>query len=46
MLKVAPASAKVSDIANAWGFWHMGDFAQKYRTFFGLNPLEQLRISS
>jgi AraC-like DNA-binding protein len=46
MLKVAPASAKVSDIANAWGFWHMGDFAQKYRTFFGLNPLEQLKISS
>ena len=46
MLKVAPTSARISDIANAWGFWHMGDFAQKYRASFGLYPTEQLKISS
>ena len=46
MLKVAPTSARISDIANAWGFWHMGDFAQKYRSFFGLYPAEQLKISN
>jgi AraC-like DNA-binding protein len=41
-LKKAPADAKISDIANIWGFWHMGDFAQKYRTLFGEYPSEQL----
>jgi AraC-like DNA-binding protein len=41
-LKNAPPDAKVSDIANIWGFWHMGDFAQKYRTLFGEYPTEQL----
>ena len=45
MLKNAPETAKVSDIANAWGFWHMGDFAQKYRRFFGINPAQQLMNS-
>lgn len=45
MLKNAPASAQVNDIANAWGFWHMGDFAHKYRQFFGLYPAEQLMRS-
>ena len=39
--KVAP-NAKISDVANAWGFWHMGDFAQKYRRLFGELPAEQL----
>jgi len=31
-----------SDIANVWGFWHMGDFAQRYRRLFGELPAEQL----
>ena len=46
MLKNAPETAKVSDIANAWGFWHMGDFAHKYRRFFGINPAQQLMNSA
>jgi len=28
----------VSDIANQFGFWHMGQFAHDYRSIFGVNP--------
>lgn len=35
-----PASIKISDIANQWGFWHMGQFAADYRKFFGELPSE------
>ena len=31
-------SAKISDIANHWGFWHMGQFAADYRAQFGELP--------
>lgn len=44
-LKKVPPNAKISDIANVWGFWHMGDFAQKYRRLFGELPAEQLMKS-
>lgn len=37
---------KVSDVANRWGFWHMGDFAQIYRRQFGELPSETLIKSS
>jgi AraC-like DNA-binding protein len=29
---------KIADAANAWGFWHMGQFAKDYRTLFGELP--------
>lgn len=32
----------VTDIANAWGFWHMGQFAKDYRRLFGELPSETL----
>ena len=32
----------VSDIANYWGFWHMGQFASDYRKFYGELPSETL----
>jgi AraC family ethanolamine operon transcriptional activator len=32
----------VADIANAWGFWHMGQFAKDYRCLFGELPSETL----
>jgi AraC family ethanolamine operon transcriptional activator len=32
----------VSDIANKWGFWHMGQFAGDYRRMFGELPSETL----
>ncbi|MEM7074851.1 MAG: helix-turn-helix domain-containing protein [Pseudomonadota bacterium] len=38
----APAGTKVADIANQWGFWHMGQFAADYRRFFNCLPSEHL----
>lgn len=29
---------KVNDVANAWGFWHMGQFAKDYKQYFGELP--------
>ena len=29
---------KVADVANEWGFWHMGGFAADYRKLFGELP--------
>ena len=34
---------KIAEIANRWGFWHMGHFAQVYRRQFGELPSETLR---
>jgi AraC-like DNA-binding protein len=34
---------RVSDVANRWGFWHMGQFAHDYRQLFGELPSETLR---
>jgi transcriptional regulator GlxA family with amidase domain len=39
---MAPDSILVADAANAWGFWHMGQFAGDYRKLFGENPSETL----
>jgi len=41
-LKSAPPRTKVVDIANDWGFWHMGDFAREYRKIFCESPTELL----
>ncbi len=35
----------ISDIANKWGFWHMGQFAADYRRLFGELPSETLHRS-
>jgi len=32
----------VVDIANDWGFWHMGHFAREYRKMFCELPAESL----
>jgi AraC family ethanolamine operon transcriptional activator len=37
-----PVSTKVIDIANHWGFWHMGKFAGDYRRLFGELPSETM----
>lgn len=37
LLKAAPGTL-VTDIANLWGFWHMGQFARDYRAQFGELP--------
>ncbi len=38
-----PKATKVADVANAWGFWHIGQFAADYRERFGELPSETLR---
>jgi transcriptional regulator GlxA family with amidase domain len=34
------------DVANAWGFWHMGQFARNYKRQFGELPSERYRRHS
>jgi AraC family transcriptional regulator, ethanolamine operon transcriptional activator len=33
-------SCVISDVANKWGFWHMGQFARDYKDLFGELPSE------
>lgn len=42
----SPSETRIIDVANAWGFWHMGQFAKDYRCFFGELPSETLKRSS
>lgn len=35
-------TAVISDIANHWGFWHMGSFASDYKKQFGELPSQTL----
>lgn len=38
----SPPGTVVTDIANRWGFWHLGQFANDYRTLFGELPSQTL----
>jgi AraC-like DNA-binding protein len=38
-----PRQIKVSEVANRWGFTHLGRFAGIYRARFGVTPSETLR---
>jgi AraC family ethanolamine operon transcriptional activator len=38
-----PLNTNIADIANNWGFWHMGSFAGFYRRQFGELPSETLK---
>jgi len=42
LIKTGPA-AVISDVANHWGFWHMGSFAADYRKQFGELPSQTLK---
>lgn len=37
-----PKHTRIVDLANRWGFWHMGQFAADYRRLFGELPSEML----
>ena len=39
-LRAASQHTLVTDVANSWGFWHMGQFAADYRRQFGELPSE------
>lgn len=41
-LQRSEPGVKVADIANRWGFWHLGQFAADYRRQFGELPSETL----
>jgi AraC family ethanolamine operon transcriptional activator len=41
-LRASREEHNVSDIANRWGFWHMGQFAADYHRQFGELPSETL----
>jgi AraC-like DNA-binding protein len=45
-LAMAAPESRVADIANRWGFWHMGQFARDYRAMFGELPSETLKKSA
>jgi AraC-like DNA-binding protein len=38
------STRSISDVANAWGFWHMGKFAADYRRIFGQLPSQTPRF--
>ena len=38
-----PTKDRVTDIANRWGFWHLGQFARDYRKQFDELPTQTLR---
>jgi len=38
-----PGKSSVSDIANHWGFWHLGQFAADYQKVFGALPSTTLK---
>jgi AraC family transcriptional regulator, ethanolamine operon transcriptional activator len=42
-LRSSDPAIPVGDIARAWGFWHMGQFARVYRAEFGELPSHTLR---
>jgi len=35
----------VQDVAAAWGFWHLSQFAMDYRKLFGVRPSETLKTA-
>ena len=37
-LLVAAPKTPIADVANRWGFWHIGQFASDYRRQFGELP--------
>jgi AraC family transcriptional regulator, ethanolamine operon transcriptional activator len=39
-------SRSVQDVAAAWGFWHLSQFATDYRKLFGMRPSDTLRAAS
>ncbi len=42
LLRQSPGSTTIADVANAAGFWHMGQLARDYRQLFGELPGETL----
>jgi AraC family transcriptional regulator, ethanolamine operon transcriptional activator len=41
----APESRSVQEVAAAWGFWHLSQFATDYRKMFGILPSQTLKAA-
>jgi AraC family transcriptional regulator, ethanolamine operon transcriptional activator len=41
--RIDSRESRISDVANRWGFWHLGQFAKDYRRWFGELPSETCR---
>jgi AraC family ethanolamine operon transcriptional activator len=41
--RIVSQESKIADVANRWGFWHLGQFAKDYRRWFGELPSETRR---
>ncbi|HEY2226721.1 MAG TPA: helix-turn-helix domain-containing protein [Xanthobacteraceae bacterium] len=41
--RLASPELRITDIANKWGFWHLGQFAGDYRVWFGELPSQTLK---
>jgi AraC family ethanolamine operon transcriptional activator len=41
--RLASPELRITDIANKWGFWHLGQFAGDYREWFGELPSQTLK---
>jgi AraC family transcriptional regulator, ethanolamine operon transcriptional activator len=39
------AAPSVQDVAAAWGFWHLSQFATDYRKLFGIRPSDTLKAA-
>jgi len=39
----SPAERRITDIANNWGFWHLGRFSTEYKRMFGESPSATIR---
>jgi AraC family ethanolamine operon transcriptional activator len=45
LARAIPGEVTVTDVANEFGYWHMGQFAADYRRLFGKLPSETLSKS-
>lgn len=45
-LQIAPAGTTVKEVANRWGFTHLGRFSRDYARRYGENPSETLSRSA
>ncbi len=42
LMKSDVQKVRIADIANKWGFWHMGQFAADYRNLFNELPSQTM----
>jgi AraC family ethanolamine operon transcriptional activator len=45
LCNASPETRSVQDVAAAWGFWHLSQFATDYRKLFGMKPSDTLKAA-